>query len=123
MYLERLKKDKILKYTLTVILGLAVCASVSSIWLGIGQSFRIVFGSFYVLFLPGLVLTLVFFKEEEIDVIERVALSFALSIAVIPLLVFYLNLIGMKISTPNVFLVVAFIIGGSVGVILWKRKK
>ncbi len=123
MNLERLKKDKILKYTLTAILGLAVYASVSSIWLGIEQSFRIVFGSFYVVFLPGFVLTLVFFKKGEIDVIERVALSFTLSIAVVLLLVFYLNLIGMKTSALNIFLVVAFIIGGSVGVILWKRKK
>lgn len=84
---------------------------------------RIIFGSFYVLFLPGLVLSFVFFKKREIDIIERIALSFALSIAAIPLLVFYLNLIGMKITTLNVILVVGFIIIGSIGVVLWRRKR
>ena len=82
---------------------------------------RVVFGSVYVLFLPGLALSFVFFKKREIDIIERIALSFALSIAVVPLLVFYLNLIGMKINALNVFLVVSLIIGVSVG-IMWKKK-
>ena len=71
---------------------------------------RIVFGSVYVLFLPGLAMTFAFFKNREIDVIERIALSFALSIAVVPLLVFYFNLIGMKINVLNTGLVIAFII-------------
>jgi len=53
------------------------------------ESLRISFGSFYVLFLPGFILTYVFFKE--LDIIERIALSFALSIAIVPLIVFYLN--------------------------------
>ena len=73
-------------------------------------------------------MTFVFFpikkqNEKEIDVIERIALSFALSIAVVPLLVFYLNLIGMKINALNVVLIVAFIIAASAGVILWKNRK
>ncbi|MCD6528123.1 DUF1616 domain-containing protein [bacterium] len=100
-----------------VILGLVGVALGFSIWLGIEQSFRIVFGSVYVLFLPGLVLTFVFFKREEIDIIERIALSFALSIAVVPLLVFYLNLIGMKINPLNVSLVIAGIIILALGII------
>lgn len=83
---------------------------------------RIVFGSVYVLFLPGLVLTFVFFKKKEVDSIERIALAFALSIAIVPLLVFYLNLIGMKINVLNTSLVIAGIIGIGFGVI-WRRKK
>lgn len=123
MNLEQLKENKILKYTLGVILGLTVFSLVVSIWLGIGQSFRIVFGSVYVLFLPGFVLTFAFFEKKEIDVTERVALSFALSIAIVPLLVFYLNLIGMKINVLNANLVVAFIILASLTVIYWRKKK
>jgi hypothetical protein len=84
------------------------------------ESLRIVFGSIYVLFLPGFVLTFVFFPktrhfEDEkekgsIDWIERIALSFALSIAVVPLVVFYLNLIGVKINLLNSFLTILGII-------------
>jgi len=123
MNLERLKENKILKYTLEGALGLTAFILVASIWLGIEQSFRIIFGSFYVLFLPGLVLTFAFFKGKEIDILERIALSFALSIAVVPLLVFYLNLIGMKINTLNVVLVIAFIILINLAIIYWREKK
>ena len=128
MSLEKIKENKILKYTLGSALGLLAFALILSIWLGISQSFRIVFGSFYVLFLPGLVMTFVFFPvkkegEEGIDVLERIALSFALSIAVVPLLVFYLNLIGMKINVLNVSLVIAIIILVNLFVIYWREKK
>jgi uncharacterized membrane protein len=79
--------------------------------LGFLGAFRIIFGSVYVLFLPGFILTFVFFPiHKEIDWIERIALSFALSIAVVPLIVFYLNLIGLKISTLNTTLTIAGII-------------
>ena len=71
--------------------------------MGMLEAFRIVFGSVYVLFLPGFVISYIFFpktkefdsekgenKEHEnengaIDWIERIALSFALSIAIAPL--------------------------------------
>jgi uncharacterized membrane protein len=123
MNLKRLKENKILKYGLVSVCGLIVLSLVVSIWLGIEQSFRIIFGSFYVLFLPGVVLTFAFFKGKEIDILERIALSFALSIAVVPLLVFYLNLIGMKINTLNVVLVIAFIILINLAIIYWREKK
>jgi uncharacterized membrane protein len=123
MKFNYLKENKVLKYILGVILGLVILSLIISIWLGVQESFRIVFGSVYVLFLPGLVLTFAFFRDKEIDAIERIALSFALSIAVVPLLVFYLNLIGMKIDVINVVLVIALIIMGAFGIILWQKEK
>jgi len=123
MKFNYLKENKILKYIGGVILGLAIFSLIISIWLGVQQSFRIVFGSFYILFLPGLVLTFAFFGKKEIDIIERIALSFALSIAVVPLLVFYLNLIGMKIDVLNVILVVFLVIMGGFGIMLWQKEK
>ena len=73
---------------------------------------RIVFGSIFVLFLPGFVLSWLFFPQKnEIDWIERIALSFGLSIAVVPLIVFYLNfLFGVKINIQNVAGIIATII-------------
>jgi len=123
MKFNYLKENKILKYIGGVILGLAIFSLIISIWLGIQQSFRIIFGSFYILFLPGLVLTFAFFGKKEIDIIERIALSFALSIAVVPLLVFYFNLIGMKIDVLNVILVVFLVIIGGFGIMLWQKEK
>ena len=72
--------------------------------------FRIIFGSIFILFLPGYYLTLSFFDKKEIDFLERFALSFALSISVVPLLSFYLNLIWVKITELSVYLIVLFII-------------
>ena len=63
---------------------------------------QILFGSLFVLFIPGFAWTFVFFKKDEIDAIERIALSFGLSIALVPLLIFYLNyLFGIKITFIN----------------------
>ncbi len=89
------------------------------------ESFRIVFGSIYVLFLPGFVLSFAFFpaREKSIDVIERIALSFALSIAVVPLVVFYLNLIGVKINLINSFFTILGIIIISLGFAIWRGRR
>jgi len=84
------------------------------------ESLRIVYGSLLVLFLPGYVITFLFFKK--LDLIERIALSFALSIAIVPLVIFYLNKIGMKITTLTSFLTILGIIGISYGISKIKRK-
>ncbi len=122
-------------------IGLGVFTS-----LGYLESFRIVFGSVYVLFIPGFIISYIFFPfskpfEEEtgkkslidkgvnvndgkdgkaIDWIERIALSFALSIAVVPLVMFYLNFVGVKINVFNSFFVILGIIVVSF-LILWFR--
>src|SRR3989344_1792487 len=91
------------------------------------ESLRIVYGSFYVLFLPGYFVTYLLFhknlnKQEDIDFIERLALSFALSIAIVPLVVFYLNLLGMKINFLNTFLTILGIILITFVIMLIKKK-
>lgn len=69
-----------------------------------------IFGACYVLFVPGFFLSLVFFGEGKIDSIERLALSFALSISIVPLSVFYVNLLGVPITQTSVFLTVSGIL-------------
>jgi len=73
---------------------------------------RIIFGSIFVLFLPGLAWSFVFFKKWEIDIIERIALSFGLSIALVPLVIFWLNwLLKIRINIVNVTVVILGLIG------------
>ena len=98
------------------------------------DSLRVVFGSIFVLFLPGFVFSYLFFPEtkssekdskgKEIDILERTALSFALSIAIVPLFAFYLNLMGLKINLLNSFLEILFLIIVSCLIIYfrWRRK-
>jgi hypothetical protein len=109
------------KHSIYVVLGLVVISIIVSRYTSLLEGFRIVFGSVYVLFVPGFILSYVFFLKE-IDFLERIALSFALSIAVVPLMVFYLNLIGMKINTLSVSLVILGVCCFGLGWIYLKPK-
>lgn len=124
-----------------IIIALIIISAILALFsdLGYVESIRIVFGSVYVLFLPGFVISYIFFprtikfegknaKEQEhnkgsVDLIERIALSFALSIAIVPLAAFYLNLIGIKINLLNSFLTVLGIVVISIGILVHKNKK
>jgi uncharacterized membrane protein len=75
----------------------------------------------YVLFIPGFTLSYVFFRKDTIDLLERIALSLALSIAVVPLITFYLNLVGVKISRTSVALEIALVILISLVIIGYKK--
>lgn len=80
---------------------LVIISLIISIWLPILHSLRIVFGAIYLLFLPGFSWSWIFWKKGEIDVIERITLSIVLSIALVPLLVFLLNKLGIMINSIN----------------------
>ncbi|MFH1256286.1 MAG: DUF1616 domain-containing protein [Candidatus Diapherotrites archaeon] len=70
----------------------------------------LIVSAIFVLFLPGLAVTWAIFpKKDEIDWIERIALSFALSIAITPLLVFYFNFL---LNVPINFITVSIVILG-----------
>lgn len=132
-----LKQKIFLGFALSVlVLSLASLLISAFSSLSSAESFRIVFGSIYVLFLPGFIISFIFFpktkefdSEKEngekgaIDWIERIALSFALSIAIVPLAVFYLNLIGLKINLLNSSLTILGIIAISLMILYFKNLK
>ncbi len=69
---------------------------------------RAILGFILVFFLPGFAWTFVFFRQ--IKVIERVALSFALSIVIVTLSLLFINrLIGMKITGFNSALTIVIV--------------
>ncbi len=83
---------------------------------------RQVLGLVFVLFLPGYAATAALFPEnEQIDGIERVALSFGLSIAIVPLIGLGLNFTpwGIRLD-PILASVSGFIVGASV--VAWYRR-
>jgi len=66
---------------------------------------RALIGFIFVFFLPGFAWTLVFFKQ--INIIERIVLSFGLSIAVVTLSLLFLNRVAeIKITGFNSVLVI-----------------
>ena len=107
----KINQKEIRNYLITIgilfLLALVLTLFDYSLW----TTIRAVFGSVLVLFVPGFVIVKLYFKE--IDIIEKIALSFALSIAIVPLVVFYLNKLGMRINTLNSFLSIVGIIAVS----------
>ncbi len=85
-------------------------------------AFKAVFGIVYILFIPGYFLTLAFFKE--VDLLERITLSVALSIATVPLVVItgnrYLHLI---VNTFNIILEVLLIIAIALVFLYFQSRK
>ncbi len=57
---------------------------------------RAILGFVLVFFLPGFAWTLIFFKQ--LGILERIALSFALSIVLVTLSVFFVTRLGLKIT-------------------------
>ncbi len=102
-----------------IVLALMLVALV----LFIGDSLaRQVLGLVFILFLPGYAATAALFPEnDQIDTIERVALSFGLSIAIVPLIGLGLNFTpwGIRLD-PILGAVSAFIIGASLAA--WYRR-
>ena len=65
---------------------------------------RVILGFVLVFFLPGFAWSLIFFKQLRI--LERIALSFALSIALVTLSVFSVNRLGLRITGLNSVLII-----------------
>lgn len=79
--------------------------------MGIIEIIRALIGFILVLFLPGYAWSLVIFDKKEIDLIERIALSFGISIAIVPTTIFFLNKYGkVKISETNILLILILLI-------------
>jgi uncharacterized membrane protein len=68
---------------------------------------RAVLGFVYVLFIPGFVASWAFFPgRDEIDWVERIALTMGLSIALSTIPVMALNYVGVLVNEVNVFIII-----------------
>ena len=93
--------------------------------LNITDNLRIILGLPFILFIPGYILIFALFPTKKIDkgidIIERIALSFGLSIAVVPLIGLGLNYTtwGIRLE-PILFSIFLFIIGiGAIAIFRW----
>jgi len=105
-------------------LNLLVLLLIAIIILLPATSFRIVLGIPFLLFLPGYTLvTALCPKKEGIDAIERVALSFGLSIALVPLIGLILNYMLWGIRVESIlYSVASFIFITSVIAMIRRRR-
>ena len=109
-------ENKRLKATLITGFVLVAISLFLTVWLPLLQSFRVIFGSVYVLFLPGFAWTWMFWKAGTISNLERSILSLILSMIIVPLFVFLLSKIGARITLINIvfevltIIVIAFVL-------------
>lgn len=98
----------------SLLLGVVVAAQTGAL--------RITLGLVIMLFLPGYVIVSALFpKAEDLDTVERVALSFGLSIAVVPLVGLVLNYTPWGIRLEPILGSLYFLIV-SVSIIAWYRR-
>ena len=104
-------------------LNLLVFVLVAAITFFPSNVLRIILGIPFLLFFPGYTLVGALFpKREAMDGIQRMALSFGLSIAVVPLIGLILNYTPLGIRLESIlFSVTSFIIMTSV--IAWFRRR
>ena len=87
------------------------------------QVLRIILGLPFILFFPGYTLIAALFpKKSDLDAMERVALSFGLSIAVVPLIGLVLNYTPWGIRLYPILLSLAFFIV-AMSAIAWYRRR
>ena len=105
-----------------ILLNLLVIALVTIIILFPSNILRIILGLPFLLFFPGYTLVAALFtRKEGMGSVERVALSFGLSIAVVPLIGLILNYTPWGIRTePVLYSVALFILISSI--IAWLRR-
>ena len=95
--------------------------------LDIGGIARVILGLPFILFIPGYILIFALFPNKKtdtgIDIIERIALSFGLSIAVVPLIGLGLNYTAWGIRLePILISLFIFVIGvGTIAIYRWMK--
>ena len=83
---------------------------------------RILLGLPFVLFIPGYTLTAALYPaRDSLDGIERLALSFGLSLVTVPIIGFILNYTPWGVALYPVFISVAILIAVT-SIIAWYRK-
>lgn len=85
-------------------------------------AFRIVAVAYFALLFPGVLLSYLFFEKGKIDAIERLVLGVVLSLVLIPLPLFMLSRIGVKVD----LLVMLISLLGTYAIIfilLWLKNK
>lgn len=142
---HKLQSSVFLRTTAILTIILLIIESIALIWLPFWESLRVVFGTSFVIFLPGFVLSYVFFPQtvsiiqssdaEEItgvsiqrghpalDWVERITLSFILSLSVVPLVVYLTNRIGLPITTATVIFLTAGITLAGLVALFWRWKE
>lgn len=104
-----------------VFLLLVIVCIVLTHWVPMLQCIRIVFGGVFLLFAPGYTWSHVFWQRHVIGGLERFTLSLAISLILVPLVVYLVNRIGTAITTAHSIAETAGIIVAAMVVLFVQR--
>lgn len=117
-----MKKQTII-WIVSILVILTITSLILATKLGFSESFRAVFGLFGLIFLPGYVWTWAFFPRKDLDIVQRILLAIALSIALGPMVLFFFNKLGVKISIINIIWEILLLIAVGGLSYYWQLKK
>jgi len=97
--------------TMIIIIFLFLASMTVGFFVTFKDGFKFVFGSAYVFFFPGFLISFIVFPDRKYCYyfLERIVLSVTLSISTVTLFVFYFNLLGGKILFINIIYIVSLI--------------
>ena len=101
--------------TIVAVVILLIVSLLLSFKFPIAQSFRIVFGLVFVIFLPGFVWSFIFFQPNTLNPLGRIVISIICSISLISLTIFFTNKLGVEVSKfPILFEIILITLIGAV---------
>ncbi len=121
------KKNVVQKETIFqagfALLGILILGVFLSYILSPLQALRIISALLFALVLPGMLLGYIIFKKGSLDAIERIVLSFVFSLVVVPMPLFFVSKIGIKITTQSSFVVILILNIVFTSILLYQYKK
>ena len=97
-------KNKVFQYTIITTITLCFISLVIGFWIGWLFSFRIIFGIFFLIFLPGFIwLQIIIRKTNYISTIEKIIYSILISFVLVSLNIYLFNkLLKISISSTSI---------------------
>lgn len=90
--------------------------------LSLVESSRIVFGYVFALFLPGFLWTFALLDRQRISGLERLVFAVGLSVAMVPLLIFAANQLGVSTTPLSIALEISFLVVVACILIMRRRR-
>lgn len=115
-------QKKWLKILIKAVLALIITSLILAIWMPFLQAIRIISSFVIFLIIPGYTYSWLFWKKDQIPKIERIVISPILSLVIVPLVIFALNRVGVKINLVTISIEILCIIFIGIMIMLLTNK-
>jgi uncharacterized membrane protein len=71
---------------------------------------EIILSVIFLLFIPGLIVSYIFFPSRGLEIVERAVVSFGLSVVLIPPAILFINWINIPVNMYSIMLVIVLLL-------------